>query len=68
MLIFIYLAITIGFIIFATAKYNIHPFLTLIAASLAMGLMGGLDTETIIKSLSGYIELDGLPKVHDEFI
>ena len=52
MLIFIYLAITIGFIIFATAKYKIHPFLTLIAASLAMGLMGGLDTETIIKSLS----------------
>ena len=52
MLIFIYLAITIGFIIFATAKYKIHPFLTLIAASLAMGLMCGLDTETIIKSVS----------------
>ena len=52
MLIVIYLALTIGFIVFATAKYKIHPFLTLIAASLAMGLMGGLDTETIIKSLS----------------
>ena len=52
MFVFIYLALTIGFIIFATAKYKIHPFLTLIVASLAMGLMGGLDTETIIKSLS----------------
>ena len=52
MFVFIYLALTIGFIIIATAKYKIHPFLTLIVASLAMGLMGGLETETIIKSLS----------------
>ena len=52
MLIFIYLALTIAFIIFATAKYKIHPFLTLIIASLGMGLVGGLETEIIIKSLS----------------
>ena len=52
MLILIYLALTIVFIIFAIAKYKIHPFLTLIVASLLMGLMGGLDTSTIIKSLS----------------
>ena len=52
MLILIYLALTIAFIIFATAKYKIHPFLTLIIASLGMGLVGGLETEIIIKSLS----------------
>ena len=52
MLIFIYLALTIAFIIFATAKYKIHPFLPLIIASLGMGLVGGLETEIIIKSLS----------------
>ena len=52
MLIFIYLALTIAFIIFATAKYKIHPFLTLIIASLGMGLVGGLETDIIIKSLS----------------
>ena len=52
MLIFIYLALTIAFIIFATAKYKIHPFLNLIIASLGMGLVGGLETEIIIKSLS----------------
>ena len=52
MLIFTYLALTITFIIFATAKYKIHPFLTLIIASLGMGLVGGLETDIIIKSLS----------------
>ena len=52
MLIFIYLALTIAFIIFATAKYKIHPFLTLIIASLGMGLVSGLETDIIIKSLS----------------
>ena len=52
MLIFTYLALTIAFIIFATAKYKIHPFLTLIIASLGMGLVGGLETDIIIKSLS----------------
>ena len=52
MLIIIYLFITIGIIVFATAKYKIHPFLILILASLTMGLLGGLDTEKIIISLS----------------
>ena len=52
MLIFTYLALTITFIIFATAKYKIHPFLTLIIASLGMGLVSGLETDIIIKSLS----------------
>ena len=52
MLIFIYLALTIAFIIFSTAKYKIHPFLTLIIASLGIGLVGDLETEIIIKILS----------------
>ena len=52
MYILISLALTIAFIIFATAKYKTHPFLTLMVASLAMGLMGGLDTGTMIKTLS----------------
>jgi len=52
MLIFIYLALTIVFIIFATAKYKIHPFLTLIIASLGIGLVSGLGIDIIIKSLS----------------
>ena len=52
MLIVIYLIITIGIIVFATAKYKIHPFLILILASLTMGLLGGLDTEKIIITLS----------------
>jgi len=52
MLIFIYFALTIAFIIFATAKYKIHPFLTLLISSLGMGLVGGLEADIIIKSLS----------------
>ena len=52
MFILISLVLTSAFIIFAIAKYKIHPFLTLIVASLAIGLMGGLDTGTMIKTLS----------------
>jgi GntP family gluconate:H+ symporter len=52
MLILFYLVLTITFIIFATAKYKIHPFLTLIVASLAMGLASGLETSAILKTLS----------------
>ena len=52
MLIVIYLIITIGIVVFATAKYKVHPFLILILASLTMGFLGGLDTEKIIISLS----------------
>ena len=52
MFILISLVLTIAFIIIATAKYKIHPFLTLIVASLAIGLIGGLDTGTMIKTLS----------------
>ena len=52
MIILLYLLITIVFIILATAKYKIHPFLTLITASLMMGFMGGLESNIILKTLS----------------
>ena len=52
MIILLYLLITIVFIISATAKYKIHPFLTLITASIMMGFMGGLESNIILKTLS----------------
>jgi GntP family gluconate:H+ symporter len=52
MLIVIYLLITILFIVFSTAKYKIHPFLTLLIASLGMGLISGLDVNFVIKTVT----------------
>ena len=61
MLILFYLVLTITFIIFATAKYKIHPFLTLIVASLAMIVMlyFKIDSPLIWGGLSG-VALEGL--------
>ena len=52
MTILIYLIITILFIIISTGKYKFHPFLALIVAAIIMGVLGGLDTSIIIKSIS----------------
>ena len=52
MTILIYLIVTILFIIISTAKYKLHPFLALIVAAIIMGVLGELDTTTIINSLS----------------
>jgi GntP family gluconate:H+ symporter len=52
MLTLIYLLITIVFIILSTAKYKIHPFLTLLIASLGMGVLSGLDVNFVIKTVS----------------
>ena len=52
MLIVIYLLITILFIVFSTAKYKIHPFLTLLIASLGMGVISGLDVNFVIKTVT----------------
>jgi len=49
---FIYLVLVIVFIIVATTRLKIHPFLTLLVASLAMGFLGGLDSTTIINNLT----------------
>ena len=52
MLTLIYLLITIVFIILSTAKYKIHPFLTLLISSLGMGVLSGLDVNFVIKTVS----------------
>ena len=52
MTILIYLIITILFIIISTGKYKLHPFLALLVAAIIMGILGGLDTSIIIKSIS----------------
>tara|TARA_B110000008_G_scaffold128872_1_gene131323 strand:- start:821 stop:2149 length:1329 start_codon:yes stop_codon:yes gene_type:complete len=52
MLTLIYLLITIVFIVLSTAKYKIHPFLTLLIASLGMGVLSGLDVDFVIKTVS----------------
>ena len=48
----IYLVLVIVFIIIGTTRLKIHPFLALLVASLAMGFFGGLDSLTIINSLT----------------
>jgi len=52
MTILILLIVVIGLIILATTKYKLHPFLTLLLATIGMGFIVGLDTNTIIKSLT----------------
>jgi GntP family gluconate:H+ symporter len=52
MLTLIYLLITIVFIVLSTAKYKVHPFLTLLIASLGMGVLSGLDVNFVIKTVS----------------
>ena len=52
MLILIYLLITIVFIVLSTAKYKVHPFLTLLIASLGMGVLSGLDVNFVVKTVS----------------
>jgi len=38
--------------VFSTAKYKIHPFLTLLIASLGMGVISGLDVNFVIKTVT----------------
>jgi GntP family gluconate:H+ symporter len=52
MLTLIYLLITIVFIVLSTAKYRVHPFLTLLIASLGMGVLSGLDVNFVVKTVS----------------
>ena len=52
MLTLIYLLITIVFIVLSTAKYKVHPFLTLLIASLGMGVLSGLDVNFVVKTVS----------------
>lgn len=52
MMIFIFLALTLVFIVVATAKFNIHPLFTLIIAAIAMGFMLGFDGNTVLTKIS----------------
>ena len=52
MLTLIYLLITIVFIVLSTAKYKVHPFLTLLIASLGMGVLSGLDVNFVVQTVS----------------
>jgi len=46
------LILVIVFVIIATAKYGVHPFFSLLFAALAMGLLSGLDTATVVAKLT----------------
>lgn len=48
---FIYLIIILALVITATAKYKLHPFLSLLLASLSIGFLSGLDSRIIIDSI-----------------
>ena len=52
MTLLLYLFLVIIFIIVATSKFKLHPFLALIFSAIIMGLLAGLDTAIIIKSLT----------------
>jgi GntP family gluconate:H+ symporter len=52
MMTLIFLVIIICAIIFATAKLNLHPFLTLLLAAIIMGFLSGLDARTVIERLT----------------
>ncbi len=52
MLILFALIVIIFLIVIATTKYDIHPFLSLLFAALAMGFISGMESTLIIKKLT----------------
>jgi GntP family gluconate:H+ symporter len=48
----LFLLLVLVFIIVATAKFNIHPFFTLLIAALAMGFFLGFDSNTIVSTIT----------------
>lgn len=52
MITLLFLPLIIVFIILATAKLRLHPFLTLLLAAIVMGFLGGLDTGDVITILT----------------
>lgn len=48
---FIYLIIILTFVVIAIAKYKLHPFISLLLASLLIGFLSGLDAKLIIESI-----------------
>jgi len=47
----IYLIIILTIVVIATAKYKLHPFITLLLASLFIGFLSGLESRPIIESI-----------------
>ncbi len=48
----VYLIIVIALIVIAATKYKVHPFLSLLLASLVIGFFSGLDSVTIINKVT----------------
>ncbi len=53
MLTLILLLVIMVFIVLATSKFHIHPFLVLLLSALFMGLFAGLDSDAVIKAIAG---------------
>lgn len=47
------LALGVGFIVMATTRFKMHPFIALIVAAFGIGLSGGLSPQTTIDALTG---------------
>jgi GntP family gluconate:H+ symporter len=52
MLTFFFLIIIIILIVIAVTKWNLHPFLTLLLAAILIGILSGIDANTIILNLT----------------
>lgn len=64
LLLIVNLLLTIAFIVVATSKYKLHPFLALLIASYAMAFLSGMEPvligETIRKGFGGMMEYIGI--------
>ncbi|MFC2084248.1 GntP family permease [Bacteroidota bacterium] len=52
MTLLIYLIIIITLLVFVTARFKFHPFLSLLLAAIAMGFLAGLNSSTIITKIT----------------
>ncbi len=52
-LLFLIISIGVAFIVFATAKLKLHPFLSLLFGAFLVGLLAGLPLTTIVESING---------------
>ena len=53
MIVFIWLLVVVGAIVWMTAKVKIHPFLALLFGTIAMGFLAGLKADILINSVAG---------------
>ncbi|MCA0987003.1 GntP family permease [Guptibacillus algicola] len=52
-LLFLVILLGVGFIVFATAKLKLHPFLSLLFAAFGVGLLSGLPLPDVIEAVNG---------------